>query len=107
MAFITTSYCTGIYGQTGYLNITVLVGPNQPVNLTYTSVTPILSNSVCLSCTSTLLYITGVVEYFQQFTVNLTGTSNGVIYATSQVVVSYQCSSILGCRICVNDTVNN
>ena len=42
------------------------------------------------------------MQYFQTVNINLTGTLNGIVYATAIVKVSYVCSSIQGCRICVN-----
>lgn len=47
---------------------------------------------------------TGIVQYFQVQSVTLTGTVNGVVYATSTATVSYICATIQGCRICSNSS---
>jgi hypothetical protein len=100
------AYQTGMYQSVGNVNITITSKPTQALTLAYSDASPILSSPTCATCTSTHIYLSGIVQYFQTFTVTLTGTFNGTVYATASVPISYICQSIQGCNICSNQTVS-
>ena len=91
---------TGFFGQLGQVNITVLSGPTTPFSLAFSNLTTMLSSVSCSSCNNSEIIATGIVLFFQVESVLLTGTVNGVVYATATATVSYICSSIQGCRMC-------
>lgn len=104
MAFNYISFQTGFFGELGTLNLTITSTPSTPTTLTYSPLTPILSSPNCYNCNNTQIIANGIVQYFQTTTITLTGTSNGIIYATARALVSYICASIQGCRICTNQS---
>jgi hypothetical protein len=104
MTFGYVSSQLGFFGQLGTVNITITKTPSTPVVLTYSGLDSVLSSFTCVNCTNNYLIASGIVQYFQASQVTLTGTSNGVIYATAKATVYYVCSSIQGCRICSSST---
>ncbi len=104
MAFGYVSSQLGFFGQLGTVNITITKTPSTPVVLTYSGLDSVLSSFTCVNCTNNYLIASGIAQYFQASQVTLTGTSNGVIYATVKATVYYVCSSIQGCRICSSST---
>lgn len=59
-----------------------------------------LSGVTCNSCNNSQIIASGIVQYFQTVNINLTGTVNGIVYASAIAKISYVCSSIQGCRVC-------
>ncbi len=106
MTYSYVSSQSGYFGEVGTVTITITKGPITPVSLSYSSLSAILLGSTCVNCNNTQIIISGIVQYFQTTTVTLTGTNNGVLYATAIAKVTYICASIQGCRICNNDTGN-
>ena len=99
MAFGYLSTQTGFFGELGTVNITITRGPSTPISLAYSNLT-MLSSVSCSNCNNSQIIATGIVLFFQVASVTLTGTVNGVVYATATATVSYLCSSIQGCRTC-------
>ncbi len=85
------AYQTGMFQTVGNLNITITSKPTQPLTLVYSDASPILASPTCLTCTTTQLYLSGIVQYFQTYTITLTGTFNGTVYATASVPIKYIC----------------
>ncbi len=56
---------SGLYGTLGYVNITITSKPTQALTLSYSNVSAIINNPTCVSCTNTLIYLSGIVQYFQ------------------------------------------
>jgi hypothetical protein len=100
------AYQTGMYQSVGNVNITITTRPTQALTLVYSDLSGVLSSPICVTCTSTQLIFSGIVQYFQTFTVTLTGTYNGTIYAKASVPIIYICQAIQGCNICINQTSN-
>lgn len=96
---------SGLYGTIGYVNITITSKPTQSLTLTYSNISSVLDNPTCVSCTNTLIYLSGIVQYFQTYAITLVGSYNGTIYANAVVTISYVCQAIQGCNICANETV--
>lgn len=90
----------GFFGQLGTVNITITSAPTTPLTLTYSNLTGVLSGAICTTCSNTQIIANGIIQYFQIASVALSGTSNGVIYATATAQIYYVCSAIQGCRIC-------
>jgi len=105
MTYGYVSFQTGMYQTVGNINIIITSKPTQALTLTYSDVSPILSTPTCVTCTNFIIYLSGIVQYFQSFTITLTGTYNGTVYATAFVTINYICHSIQGCNICANQTI--
>jgi hypothetical protein len=95
-----------MYQTVGNVNITITSKPTQTLTLSYSDVSSILSSPTCVLCSNSQIYLSGIVQYFQTFTITLTGTYNGTVYATAVVTINYICQSIQGCNICANQTIN-
>lgn len=67
MTYGYTVYQTGLFGTVGNVNITITSMPTQSLTLTYSDVSPIMNNSNCISCTNSLIYLSGIIRYFQTF----------------------------------------
>ena len=107
MTYGYTAYQTGLYGSVGNINITIASMPTQSLTLAYSDVSPIMNNSNCIACTNSFVYLSGIIQYFQTYTVSLVGTYNSTVYARATVTIKYVCQAIQGCNICVNQTTNS
>lgn len=107
MTYGYTVFQTGLYGSVGNINITITSMPTQSLTLIYSDVSPIMNNSNCISCTNSLIYLSGIIRYFQTYAISLVGMYNNTVYAKVTVTVKYICQAIQGCNICVNQTTNS
>jgi hypothetical protein len=103
MTYSYTANQQGLFGTIGNIEIKIVKGPTQNVDLTFSNIT-VLTNPVCIICTNTEISISGIVKYFQSSIITLKGSKNNVTYAVANVEIKYICQSITDCQICVNQT---
>ena len=74
----------GLYGTIGNIQIRIVKGPTQSVELEYGDI-GVLINPTCITCTNTNISISGIVKYFQSTIITLRGSRNNITYATANV----------------------